>query len=95
MNHLILDLKKFVDLLSTDERKELDYWRDLIEVHNSTLGGCDCSKKSRQINAVATFISKVNTANKDTPQVIQDLKINLNAEKISFLYKDSTVFLEV
>jgi hypothetical protein len=95
MNHLTFDFKKFIDLLLTDERKELDYWRDLIEAYNSTLGGCDCSRKSRQINAVATFISKVNTTNKDTPQEIQDLKINLNAEKISFLYDDSTVFLEV
>lgn len=95
MNQLNLKLKDFVDILEKDNSKTLDYWRDLIKVYNSTLGGCNCSKKSRETNAMANYISKVTDTNKNNPELIDGLKKHLNTEKILFIYEENTVFLEV
>lgn len=95
MNQVNLDLKSFVNLLENDKNDKLNHWRDLIPIYNNTLGGCNCSRKSREAGALATFISKINDTNTNKPELIQELKQVLNTEKIFFIYKEGTVFLEV
>jgi len=95
MNQLNLKLKDLVDILEKDNNPKLDHWRDLIKIYNTTLGGCSCSKKSRETNALAAYIGKVNDTHQKNPEIITELKKYLETEKIRFIYQEDTVFLEV
>jgi len=92
MNQLILNLASFASLLSKDNRIELNYWRDIIKIYESSVGGCNCSKKAREQNAANYFVVKINNTNIDT---IKELKVLLNADKISFQDSNEIIFLEV
>lgn len=92
MNSLDLNLYSFAELLEKDKNEKLNPWRDITTMYNSSLGGCNCSKKSRDLNAQNYFVAKISNQSKES---LIELKGLLNADKILFRSHSGDVFLEV
>lgn len=92
MNSLDLNLYSFAELLEKDKNEKLNSWRDITTMYNSTLGGCNCSKKSREVNAQNYFIAKISNQSKES---LIELKNLLKVDKILFKSYNGDIFLEV
>lgn len=92
MNSIELNLNSFAELLEKDKREKLNSWRDITTIYNSTLGGCNCSKKSREVNAQNYFVANISNQSKENLIELKDL---LKADKILFKSYDGDIFLEV
>jgi hypothetical protein len=93
MNEVILDLSSFYSVISANsDKKELQYFLDIQAIYESSLGGCNCNRKSRQENAQNYFKMKITNAN---PEDFQKIKTLLNFSKISFKDNNEQIFLEV
>ncbi len=92
MNSINLELSSFAELLNNNKNKDLDIWRDVVTMYNSTIGGCNCSKKNREVNAQNYFVAKIMNQPKED---FERLKVILNVNKIYFRSLDGNIFLEV
>ena len=92
MNSIELNLDSLAQFLIINKSNDLNSWQDIIAIHNSRLGGCNCSRASRETNAQNYFIAKVSN---ETKENFEKLKNALKVDKISFKSLDGNIFLEV
>jgi len=92
MNSIDLDLASFAKILNENKNQKLIKWKDILTMYNNTVGGCDCSKKAREISAQNYFVVKINNQPKED---FEELKNILKVDKILFKSSDGNTFLEV
>jgi hypothetical protein len=93
MNETILDIASFSNMiLNNQDKQEFKNFMDIQSIYASSLGGCNCNRKSREENAQNYFKMKIINA---TTEDFQKIKILLNFNKISFKDNNGQIFLEV
>jgi hypothetical protein len=92
MNSIELNLDSLAQFLITNKSSDLNSWQDIVSIHNSRLGGCNCNRASREINAHNYFVAKINNEKKHN---FEKLKNALKVDKILFKSSDGNILLEV
>jgi hypothetical protein len=92
-NNSIVDIVSFSEIISNNiDKEEFKNFIDIQSIYASSLGGCNCNRRSREENAQNYFKMKITNANLEDFQKIKTL---LNFNKISFKDNNGQIFLEV
>jgi hypothetical protein len=92
-NNIILNITSFSEIISKNSNKEeFKVFLDIVNIYSSSLGGCNCNRKSREENAQLYYKSRLTNTNKEDFQKIKTL---LNFNKIFFKDNNDQIFLEV
>jgi hypothetical protein len=92
-NDSIVDIVSFSEIISNNiDKEEFKNFIDIQSIYASSLGGCNCNRKSREENAQNYFKMKITNA---TLEDFQKIKTLLNFTKISFKDNNGQIFLEV
>ena len=86
-----LNISDFSQLYKNNNQ-ELDYYKDILKYFEASIGGCSCSKKSRQEYANYKFIDIISSSNDEQ---LSKIKLVANAHQIKLVDMHGNIFKEI
>jgi len=95
MSHQIIE--KYLNIsdfsqLYKNNHEELDYYKDVLKYFEASIGGCSCSRKSRQEYANYKFIEIVSSS---IDEQLSRVKLAANVHRVKFVDMHGNIFKEI
>lgn len=86
-----LNIFNFSQLYKNNDQ-ELNYYKDILKYFEASIGGCPCSKKSREEYANYKFIEIISSSNEEQ---LSKIKLLANVHLVKFVDMHNNIFKEI